>query len=475
MADAVLYDYLVDPRVLRHAPRRAELVCLGRHGRGRLMSQDEVNVRLIELARAGRRVVRLKGGDPAVFARLSEETEALRAAGIPYEVVPGLTAALAVAAYTGIPLTHRDVASAVAFVTGHEGDDKQTDSLDYGALAKFPGTLVFYMGVTTAAQWTAALINAGMPADTPTAIVRRCTWPDQWSLRTTLGDAAREIAERQLRPPVLVIVGELVDHARPDEWATERPLLGQRIVITRPHHQADDLVDQLTVLGAECVLQPAIEIGPPTNWKPVDDAIDRLAECDWLVFSSANGVRYFLDRLLATGGDLRRLGATRLAAIGPATTDELARYHLRSDLQPTDEFRAERLAEVLIPLVSNRRVLLVRASRGREVLAETLRAAGAIVDQVVTYSSIDVETPEPEIVDLLAAGQIDWITVTSSAIARSLVALFGQRLSGAKLASISPITSETLISAGFPPSAEAKTYTTAGLVEAMVQHHRGMN
>jgi uroporphyrinogen III methyltransferase/synthase len=466
-ADVVLYDYLVNPRILEHASRQAEFVCLGRHGHGRIMPQEAVNELLVAEARSGRTVVRLKGGDPAIFARAAEEIAALVAAGIEFEVVPGITAALAAASYAGVPLTHRDAASAVALVTGHECDKRQP-ALDYAALAAFPGTLVFYMGVTSAEHWTASLVGAGKPAATPAVIIRRCSWPDQQTVRCTLGTVAEQVAAHSLRPPAMVVVGEAAGAEPAVCWFTNRPLFGTAVVVTRPIGQCEPLQSQLCELGAEVLLQPAIEIGPPASWETVDEALSRLDQFDWLVFSSVNGVEYLLGRLLAVHGDLRKLAGVRLAAIGPGTADRLAAYHLRADLMPA-EYRAEALADVLTAAAAGQRVLLVRASRGREVLAERLQAVGVPVEQVVVYESRDVAAPDPAITQRLRDGEIGWVTVTSSAIARSLAALFGRDLRRTKLASISPVTSTTLRELGFEPAAEASEYTMEGLVEAILQ------
>ena len=309
-ADVVLYDYLASPELLTHVRADAERICLGRHGHGRLMSQTEINEAMIRHAKNGRTVVRLKGGDPAIFARLAEELAALNAAGVPYEIVPGVTAAQAASSHASIPLTDRDEASCVAFVTGQEKHDQSSaDSLDYAALAKFPGTLVFYMGVTTAGAWSRALIDHGKRADTPAAIVRRCSLPDQQTFFTTLGELGETVRTKKLRPPAVVIVGDVAKERDVSNWFTTRPLFGRTILITRPEHQSDDLAARLQNLGANVLRQPAIEIGPPTDWTPVDAAIERLSELDWLVFSSSNGVEYFLGRLLALGHDMRRLPA----------------------------------------------------------------------------------------------------------------------------------------------------------------------
>jgi uroporphyrinogen III methyltransferase/synthase len=478
-ADVVFYDYLVDPLVLSHAgllnehstPR--ELVCLGRHGEGRLLSQDEINAAMVAAARDGKMVVRLKGGDPAIFGRTAEEIAALEAAGIAYEVVPGVTSALAASSYAGIPLTHRDVASTVALITGQESKEKEFDSLDLARLANFPGTLVFYMGVTTAPRWSTELIAHGKPSDTPVGIIRRATFPDQHVIKTTLGELANLIQSTKLRPPAIIVVGEVVHAATdvpwfsPSQHESSKPLLGKTVLVTRPQHQSHDMLRELHTLGASTLSQPAIEISPPQHWKMVDDTIAKLATYDWLVFSSANGVNYFFNRLLATGHDLRAIGSCQLATIGSATTDALGQFHLRADLQPS-EYRAEALAEELAPQTLGKRVLLLRASRGREVLAEMLTQAGALVSQVVVYESRDLLKPAERISKLLQAGKIDWITVTSSAIARSLVQLFGDDLKKAKLAAISPLTAEVLTGAGYPATAVATEYTTPGLIAAIV-------
>jgi len=466
-ADVVIYDYLVNPRFLEFAAAKAERYCVGQHGRSRHWTQTEINSRMVEFAQAGKTVVRLKGGDTAVFARSAEESAELARQGIPFEVVPGITAALAVGSYAGISLTHRESASAVAFVTGQEDADKSDSSLDFAALASFPGTLVFYMGVTTARHWSDELLRAGKPADTPVAIVRRCSLPDQRVLSCTLGTLADTLSgPPRIRPPAICVVGVVAQEATCGSWFSRRPLFGQRILVTRPDEQVDGLRRPLEELGAEVLVQPAIEIGPPRDWGPLDDALRRIADFQWLVFSSVNGVRSFCDRLLSLDMDTRALGHARLAVIGPGTADELRRYSLRPDLMP-DEYRAEALAAELAAKAGGQSLLLIRASRGREVLAETLRAAGSRVEQVVAYESRDVAQAAPEVAQALADGLIHWTTVTSSAIARSLVNLFGEALRNTQLASISPITSATLRELGYAPAVEASTYTMAGVVDAI--------
>jgi uroporphyrinogen III methyltransferase/synthase len=465
-ADAVLYDYLVNPAILRHCRPGAIKISVGRHGSSRVIGQEEINKRLLALVESHETVVRLKSGDPMIFARASSEIGCLVESGIAFEVVPGISAALAAPAYGGIPITDRDTASAVAFITGQESPGSADAPLNYAALASFPGTLVFYMGVTTVEHWSQALLDAGRSPRTPIAILRRVSWPDQQRIDTELGHVAAIVANRRLRPPVLFIVGEVASRGGDWSWFENRPLFGQRVLVTRPLHQADDLARPLAELGADVLVQPAIEIQPIDDLNIIDRALERLDRFDWLVFSSSNGVRHFLERLPAIGRDVRALSHLRIAAIGPGTAEELARFHLRADLVP-EQYRAESLAAALAGLVAGRRVLLVRASRGRELLAEELTKAGGLVEQIVAYHSVDMPAPDAEVAARMTAGEIHWTTVTSSAIARSLVRLFGESLQQTKLASISPITSATLHELGLEPAAEAAEYTMTGLVAAI--------
>jgi len=469
-ADLVLYDGLIHPAVLLRAADSAEMVCVsppGPGGQGR-WPQGEVNRRLVEAARQGRTVVRLKAGDPVVFGRAAEEREALRAAGIAFEVVPGVTAATAAAAYAEIPLTHAEQGSAVALVTGQESHLKTGEPLDYAALAGFPGTLVFYMGVESVAHWSQRLVAGGKPPNTPVLIVRRCSWPDQRTVRATLGTVAQAIQQGGLQRPAVIIVGPAAQLAPDESWFDRRPLRGLRVMVTRPRSQASELGEMITRWGADVVYQPAIAIADPPDWRPVDAALERLDQFDWLVFTSINAVRYFFDRLWRRGGDLRRLGSAKLAVIGPGTAGELARYGLAADVIPAT-YHADALAAALAGQARGRRFLLVRASRGRPVLADQLRQADGHVEQIAAYSSIDVTSPDDELVGQMETGQIDWVTVTSSAIARALVGMFGRKLHRTRLASISPITSAVLRQLGFIPAAEARQYTMDGLVRALCE------
>ncbi len=472
-ADVVLYDALVNPQILDYCGHQAELISLGRHGRGAIVPQDEINRLMIGHAKAGKMVVRLKGGDPSIFARIGEETEALEAAEVWYSIVPGITASLAAGSCAGIPLTHRDLSSAVALVTGHEAEAKGTDPLDYRRLASFPGTLVFYMGVTTARTWSRGLIEGGMSPQTPVALVRRCSWPSQVVHRCTLADVAdvldQKKANGKIRPPVIAIVGAVAAEEIGTPQSFKRPLQGARVMVTRPRGLTDEFHHYLEFMGAELVVQPAIEIASVSDYTAIDRALRELNQYDWLVFSSGNGVRHLLDRLLEQGQDMRALAPVRLAAVGSGTAKALAEFHLKADLVP-EVFRGEALAEALVATDGDR-YLLARASRGRDVMANRLREAGGVVDEIVVYESRDVEQPREGVTRQLAAGEIDWVTVTSSAIAQSLVAMFGEELRKTQLASISPITSETLRELGYPPTVEANVHSMQALGEAIGRKH----
>ena len=474
-AEVVVYDHLASPRLLDLAPKEALRICAGKSIGHCTLSQAEINAALVEHAKNGRRVVRLKGGDPYVFGRGAEEAEHLRAAGIVVRVVPGVTAAVGVTAYAGVPITHRDAASAVAFVTGHDDPEAPAsatqDRLDWSALARFPGTLVVYMGVTRLPGLCRTLIREGKPATTPAALISSGTLAEQRTVVGTLADLAERVALARLGPPALFVVGEVI-HRRPAlNWFEELPLFGQRVVVTRPIDEADRAAAELEALGAEALIAPTVEILPPADQGPIDRAIAAIDTFDWLVFTSANGVRFFLDRLESHGRDLRALGSLQLAAIGPATAEALACFHLRADLVP-DAFRSEALAAALAPLVAGRRVLLARADRGRTLLLDELRPI-AHVEQIAVYRNADAESLPSGVHERLVAGSVDWITLTSSAIAERLHALLPeevQRRIGReiRLASLSPVTTATAARLGWPIAAEASVYTWPGLVQAIV-------
>lgn len=473
-AEVVVYDHLASPRLLDLAPRQAVRICAGKSIGHCTLSQSEINEVLVAQARQGRVVVRLKGGDPFVFGRGAEEAEFLRDAGIPYRIVPGVTAAVGVTAYAGIPITHRDSASAVAFVTGHNapGSSGERGRLDWAALAQFPGTLVVYMGVTRLEVLCQTLIRLGKPATTPAALIESGTTARQRTVTATLDDLAAKVAESGLGPPALLVVGDVVARRPALRWFEDRPLFGQRIVVTRPIDEADRAAAELETLGAEALIAPTVVIRPLDDFDELDRTIARLVEFDWLVFTSGNGVRHLVDRLESLGRDLRALGHLKLAAIGPVTANALARLHLKPDVVPAS-FQSEGLVESLLERVKGRRVLLARADRGRTILLDELSKV-AHVEQVAVYRNADVETLPEEILERIEAGTIDWITLTSSAITERLHGLLpesARRRIGreVRLASLSPVTTEAAKRLGWPIAAEAKASTWEDLVQAIVE------
>jgi uroporphyrinogen III methyltransferase/synthase len=472
-ADLVLYDRLVPARLLDYAPPAAEKICVTELAEHHVQRQVPVQERMIEAARQGKRVVRLKGGDPFVFGRGGEEAEALRQAGIAFEVVPGVTAALGAAAFAGIPLTHRSLASAVAFVTGHEDPDKPESHLDWAALAGFPGTLVIYMGLARLEVVVENLLAHGKAADTPAAAVHLATTGQQRTITASLKDLPAAAERAGILSPAVTIIGPVVALREHLNWFEKLPLFGKRILVTRPRQQAAELVQRLEQFGAVALSLSAVEIREPADWRPVDQAIARLSSYHWLVFTSVNGVHSFLNRLLKQGRDLRALGALKVAAIGSQTAAALRAYHLEPDLVPA-RFQSEHLAAALKEqLRPGQRVLLARADRGRELLREEL-ARVAEVEQVAVYSQVDVIEPGPCLLEALARREIDYVTVTSSNIARAFVRFLDEDCKQAlasgqvKVVSISPVTSAAVRELGFPVAAEADEATAEGVVRALI-------
>jgi uroporphyrinogen III methyltransferase/synthase len=468
-ADLVLFDRLVSPRLLDFAPATARRVCVDAFAchhpeRGPLVIQA-----MIDSARQGLCVVRLKGGDPFVFGRGGEEGVALHQAGIPFEVVPGVTAALGAAACAGIPLTHRDHASAVAFVAGHQKAEGDTD---WKALAVFPGTLVFYMGMGQVQHIVTELIAAGKEAETPAAVVRLATTPNQHTIVAPLGELARAVEAAGLQAPAVVFIGPVVELRPALCWFESRPLFGKSVLVTRPREQAGGMVKALEDLGAIVFLLPAVEIGEPTDWRPADQAIDEIESYHWLVFTSANGVDAFLRRLRLRGRDLRALGSCKLATIGPTTADALRRFHLEPDLTPAI-YTSEGLASELGPRAAGRRVLLARADRGRDYLRERLTEV-CEVKQVVVYSQRDAANFDPEVLRRLREGEFDFVTLTSSNIAKAFEAALDTEARNLvekgviRLVTISSITSAAVRGLGLPVAAEAAEATASGVLEALV-------
>lgn len=463
-ADVVVHDRLVPQAVLAEIRPGAERIAVDR---GDLADQDPgatTGELLARLAASGRRVVRLKGGDPTVFARLAEELAPLRKAGVAVEVVPGVTAAVAAAAAAVVPLTSRASASALTLVTGHEARGKD-EPVDFGPLATLPGTLAVYMGIEQIAAWSRGMIAAGRPADTPVVIVSRCSWPDQSVATATLATCAADAQRQGWRSPAMLIVGEVV------AAAAAGPLAGRRVIVTRPAGQEGELVTLIRAVGGQPLHVPVIGIVDPPSWEPLDRALERLGTYDWIVLASANGVRGLLARLRAAGLDGRALGSARLAAIGPATQRALEEAGYVCDLVPADH-RSEGLLAALAAEPVGSRFLLVRAAAGRDVLPRGLVDAGHHVDEVAAYASEPVANLDEATALAVAAptGVGGWITVTSGAIAESAARLFGVRMRDWRIASLSPVTSAAVRRFGLEPAVEAAEPSAAALVAAIVQH-----
>ncbi len=483
LADVVVYDYLSNPELLSHAPD-AEAIYVGKKAASHSMTQAEINDLLVNQAKLGRRVVRLKGGDPFVFGRGGEECEALEREGIPFEVVPGITAAIAAPAYAGIPVTHRDFNSSFTFITGHEKEEdyKESESkmriagagsdLDWKALAALP-CLAFYMGVKSLPRICSKLIEHGMDPQMPAATIRWGTTPRQRTVVATVGDLAQKVAEAKLGPPAMTIIGKVVSLRRTLNWFESRPLFGKTIVVTRTRQQASDLSIQLRELGARVIEAPTIDL-QPADPGPIETALADMHEFDWVVFTSANGVRFTRERLIASGRDVRAFGNAKIATIGDSTSEAVGKeLCLKVDLSPA-RLVAEALAEAFAERneIAGKRFLLLRADIARPLLREHLKESGAIeVRDVPIYDTKSTAALPTEVLESLTENEIDWFTFTSSSTVRNFVTLLGEnyreQMKGIRIASIGPITSQTLRQLGLEPTVEARTFDLDGLVAAL--------
>jgi uroporphyrinogen III methyltransferase / synthase len=462
-ADAILYDRLIPPGALDGARSDAVLRYVGKEPGAAALTQEETNELLVELGRAGKRVVRLKGGDPFVFGRGGEEAEALAAAGVPFEVVPGVTAGVAAPAYAGIPVTHRDAASAVAFVTGHEDPDKGDSALDWDALGRFPGTLVFYMGIRQLPLIAERLLAAGREPGEAVAVVERGTHPGQRTVVDTLAGIAARVEAEEVRPPAITLVGSVAELRETIAWLEQRPLHGEVVAVTRARAQASGLAGRLRELGAEVVETPAIRIQPRPVEGELREAIDRIDEYALVCFTSPNGVRLLFDALAER--DARALAGAVVAAIGPGTAAELSHRGVRADVVP-ERFVAEALVEALGPVeVEGRRVLVARAAEARSVLPDALRERGAEVDDVALYETVAEPLTEAQLADLERA---TYVTFTSSSTVRFLVESGARPPAGARIVSIGPVTSATAEEQGLTVDVEAERHDIDGLVDALI-------
>ncbi|MEP6685242.1 MAG: uroporphyrinogen-III C-methyltransferase [Verrucomicrobiota bacterium] len=472
-ADVIVYDYLSNPEMLGWARETAEVIYVGKKAGAHTLSQDQINALLVEKAGAGNQVVRLKGGDPFVFGRGGEEAEALAQAKIPFEVVPGVTSAIAGPAYAGIPITHRGQNSHVTFFTGHEDPAKTESSIDFQALAKLGGTQVMLMGVERIEAIARRMLAAGVRPDLPVALVRWATTARQETLVGNLSDIAQRVKDAGFDAPAVAVFGEVVALRKKLNWYEARTLSGKRIVVTRTREQAGVLSRELRLLGADVSELPTIRIEPPSDVRAFAELVQDAHAYDWIVFTSPNGVTAFFDLFYKLYHDAREIGAARIAAIGPATAQRVKDYHLRVDLQP-EEFVAEAVVREFQKQggVENLRILLARAEKARDVLPNQLSALGAIVDQGFAYRTV------PETRDITGARRrlleegADLITFTSSSTVENFLALGLPWPEGMQIASIGPVTSETVREHGLKVDIESRRHDIPGLVETIRNFYR---
>jgi uroporphyrinogen III methyltransferase / synthase len=471
-ADCVVYDFLVNKELLRLARPDAEKVPVGRRGGAGRLRQDETNQLLVDRAKAGRLVCRLKGGDPFVFGRGGEEAQALADAGIAFEIVPGVSAGLAVPAYAGIPVTHRDFNSTVTLIAGHEDPDKETSRLDWPHLGTCPGTLVFFMAVRNLPRITQALIDHGRAPTTPAAVIQWGTLPQQVAIVGTLRDIAGKAAS--ISSPAITVIGEVVSLREQLNWFEHLPLFGKRIAITRARDQAGVLRNELAALGADVIEIPSIEIRPPDSWEPLDAAVGRLNEFQYLLLTSANGVRNFLARLAASGRDVRALSGLTIGVIGPATAAEFAQTGVKVDLMPKEYVAEGLLAALADQDLRGKSFLIPRARVARDLVPQVLKERGARVEVVEAYQTVAPQISPEEFARLFNPPP-DAITFTSSSTATNFAKLVGEDriagiLRGTVIASIGPITSDTLRNLGIEVTLQARESTIAGLVQNLLEH-----
>lgn len=475
-ADTIVYDRLADDHLLDNARSDVELIYVGKASSDHTMRQEDINQLLVDKALENKVVVRLKGGDPFVFGRGGEEALKLLEHNIPFEVVPGITSAISVPAYAGIPVTHRGIATSFAVITGHEDPTKTESNMKWDKLATAVDTLVFLMGVENLPHITGKLIEHGRPADTPAAVIRWGTKPEQEVLVTTVGQAAEDVAARNLKPPAIFIVGEVVTLREKLAWFDNKLLFGKKILVTRAREQASVLTDGLKKLGADCIEAPAIKIVSPDSYEPLDEAIAGLSQYHWLIFTSVNGVEHFFGRMAAAGLDTRAISA-KVAAIGSQTAARLKNYGIIADIVPA-EFRAEGIIEALADYIKpGMKILIPRALVARDILPEKLAELGAGVNVVPAYRTIAGDTNGQELAAKLEQGEIELITFTSSSTVTNLLDLLGkngaQLIAKAKVACIGPITADTCIEHGIKPTVIAEEYTIRGLIEVITVLYKG--
>jgi uroporphyrinogen III methyltransferase/synthase len=473
-ADVIVFDYLCNPELLKWAKPGVEIIYAGKKAGHHTLRQEEINALLVEKTKAGHQVLRLKGGDPFLFGRGGEEAEALAEAGLEFEIVPGVTSAIAAPAYAGIPVTHRDFTSSLTIFTGHEDPLKPETALDYARIAGLPGTKVMLMGIERMGPISAELQKHGMAGDTPVALVRWGTTGKQHTLTGTLQNIAQRILDTGFTAPAVAVFGEVVTLRDKLGWFEKRPLRGKRIVVTRTRSQAGVLSAELRALGADVYELPTIRIEPPTELREFAELVQDAHAYDWLIFTSPNGVDAFFEMFFKLYSDAREIGGVRIAAIGPATAKRVRAFHLAVDLQPPEFIAEAIIAEFQEKFggVENQRILLARSEQARDLLPKELSKMGAIVDEAIAYRTVpETEDVSGGIARFKAEGA-DLITFTSSSTAENFMALNLPLPSGLETASIGPITSEAMRRLNLSVDVEAKQYDIPGLVAA-IRHHYG--
>jgi len=475
-ADVVVYDYLASESLLSLAGEDAETIYAGKKSGRHSMSQEEINNLLIEKAKEGLTVARLKGGDPFIFGRGGEEAMELSRAGITFEIVPGVTSAVAVPAYAGIPLTHRGYSSTVCFITGHEDPTREESNINWSALSESSGTLVFLMGIGNLEKIARKLIESGRPSDSPVVVIGNGTMPNQRTITGTLANISKKVKDADLTPPGVIVVGDVVNLRGHLNWFESRPLFGKRILVTRPEDQATGFIMALSGLGAECLLFPTIEIIPPESWGELDRAIEGLSRYDWILFTSVNGVAYFFARLDVAKKDTRRLNGIKIGAIGPKTAAALMDRGINPDLIP-DTYRAEEMVEALkgYPL-NGKRVLLPRPAIARDLIPKSLKSLGALVDEVEAYQTVQPEYSQDQLDRLFKKGKIDMITFTSpSGVTNVLALLEGkpiyEEISKVGVACIGPVTAQRAKEVGLKVVVAPDEYTAEALARAIAEFY----
>lgn len=476
-AEVVIYDYLAGKRLLDYVPKDAEFIYAGKKGGAKhTHTQEEINQMLVDRVRSGKLVVRLKGGDPFIFGRGGEELEELVKAGLDFEAVPGVTSASAAATFAGIPITHRNYTSSVAFITGHEDPNRTESRIAWDKISTGVGTLVFYMGIKNLPSITANLMKHGRDPQTPVAIVRWASMPYQQSVVGTLENIAAIVEKKGIKPPALTIVGDVVRYRDSLNWYENRPLFGKKIVVTRTREQASGLVSLLEEKGAFCIEHSTISIVPPDSWLDADAALNNLDDFDWVVFTSINAINSFFSRMHEKGFDSRKMHGCRIAAVGTVTADCLLKYGLKADLLP-EKFTGEGLVEALLKKgVSGNKILIPRALEARKVLEDGLSEAGAQVTIVPVYKNVPPVAEGENVRKEIEAGEIDMITFASSSTVHNFVDMVACRdkkelarlLDGVLIATIGPITGKTVAEYGLNVDIQPDIYTIPAMVEAIV-------